>query len=104
MKLTRGFAAKAASAIEEEIPRRSKPKRAAVFASGSPPERKCRISTESKALETGSLTGSNVMKVTGFERNREALSREKALKGETQERFRHETRLEGSGGSKPARG
>jgi hypothetical protein len=44
------------------------------------------------------------MKVTGFERNREALSREKALKGKTQERFRHETRLEGSGGSKPARG
>jgi hypothetical protein len=50
------------------------------------------------------LTGSNVRKVTGFERNREALSRGKALKGKPHERFWHETRPEGSGGSKPARG
>jgi hypothetical protein len=87
VKLMRGFAVKTASIFKEEIPRRQKPTRAAACEAGSPPARKCRISAERKALETRSLTGPNVMKVTGFERSREALSREKALKGRTPRAF-----------------
>ena len=44
------------------------------------------------------------MEGTGLERDRKALRGGKALKGEAQERYRHETRPGGCGRSKPSRG
>jgi hypothetical protein len=45
----------------------------------------------------------NVTKVTGLERDKGSV-RGKGPEGEPHERYRHETRPEGSGGRKPARG